>query len=427
MFRVSPIEHLEGEISFPGDKSISHRMVILSSLAEGDSYAENFLISDDSLRTIEAFRKMGIEIREERNRLRITGRGLNGLKPPSEPLYMGGSGTSARLILGVLAGQKFRAVLSGDASLSRRPMRRVTLPLREMGAKIEGPADADFLPLTIEGSDLKPIEYKMPVASAQVKSAILLAGLYAWGETKVIEPMISRDHTERLLKLFGGEVKKDGLTNTISGRQRLKGIELCIPGDISSAANFIVLALLVKKSRLLIQRVGLNPTRTGILNVLKRMGARIEVVIKGGEDTEPYGDIEVRNSSLKGTLIEREEIPRLIDELPLLMVCGCFADGVTWIEGGGELRVKETDRINSMVTNLRRLGAEIEVEGDKVVIKGGSLLRGNRVSSFSDHRTAMSMLVIGSLIPGETILDEVNCINKSFPEFFSILTKIANR
>ncbi|MCM8778328.1 MAG: 3-phosphoshikimate 1-carboxyvinyltransferase [Candidatus Omnitrophica bacterium] len=424
MFAVSPIKYLGGEISLPGDKSISHRIVILSSLAEGDSYAENFLISDDSLRTLEAFRKMGIEINMKKNNLKIKGKGLRGLEVPREPLYMGGSGTSARLILGILAGQKFKAILTGDDSLSQRPMKRVTLPLRKMGAKIDGPEDANFLPLTIEGGDLKPIKYNLPVASAQVKSAILLAGLYAQGKTEVIEPIISRDHTERLLKLFGVEVEKEGLVNRIWGGQKPRGIEFRIPGDISSAANFIVLATLVKKAHLLIRGVGLNPTRTGIIEVLQRMGAKIEIVVKKGEDIEPYGDIEVKNSELRGTLVKREEVPLLIDELPLLMVCGCFAEGVTRIEGVGELRFKETDRINSMVTNLQRLGADIDVERDTVVIKGNVPLRGNSVSSFSDHRTAMSMVVVGSVISGQTMLDDIKCINKSFPEFFTILAKI---
>jgi len=427
MFEVNPIEHIEGKIDLPGDKSISHRIIILGSLAEGNTNADNFLISDDSLRTMEAFQKMGIEINLEGRKIIIKGKGLRGFKKPTVELYMGGSGTSARLILGVLAGQKFKSTLTGDDSLSRRPMKRVTIPLREMGAKIEGPEDADFLPLTIEGGDLIPIEYKMPVASAQVKSAILLAGLYADGKTKVIEPIISRDHTERLLKLFGAEIEKDGLVNTISGWPKLKGIDFYIPGDISSAANFIVLATLAKRAHLVISSVGLNPTRTGIIDVLKRMGAKIDVKIKDKDSPEPFGDIEIRNSSLRGVNISKEEIPRLIDELPLLMVAGCFAEGVTQIEGAEELRVKETDRINSMVTNLKKLGANIFVEKDTIVIKGTFSLKGNQVKSFSDHRTAMSMVVIGLVIPGKTILDEIDCVNKSFPEFFSILKQIIKR
>ncbi|MCM8784336.1 MAG: 3-phosphoshikimate 1-carboxyvinyltransferase [Candidatus Omnitrophica bacterium] len=428
MFEIMPIEHLEGELIMPGDKSISHRLIILSSLADGDALADNFLISDDSLRTMEAFRRMGIEINIGGRNIKITGKGLRGLKAPQEALYMGGSGTSLRLILGVLAGQKFKTTLLGNDSLSKRPMKRVTFPLRAMGAKIEGPEDADFLPLTIEGGDLKPIVYKMPIASAQVKSAILLAGLYAKGETKVIEPFISRDHTERILKLFGAEFKKEGLVNTISGWPKLKGMKFYIPGDISSAANFIVLATLVKKAHLLITSVGLNPTRTGIIDVLRKMGARIELRIK--EESlayEPFGDIEVRNSSLKGVRVTKEEIPLLIDEIPLLMVAGCFAEGITYIEGAQELRVKETDRINSMVTNLKNMGANIEMEGDTIIIKGGSPLKGAQVSSYGDHRTAMSMVVAGALIPGKTVLNETNCINKSFPEFFELLKQIVKR
>lgn len=427
MYKINPIEQLEGNLVMPGDKSISHRLVILASLAEGDSWGENFLISDDSLRTIEAFRQLGIDIEEGKN-IRIKGKGLRGLKAPREPLYMGGSGTSARLILGVLAGQKFKATLTGDNSLSKRPMKRVTAPLREMGAKIEGPQEADFLPLSIEGNDLKPIEYRMPVASAQVKSAILLAGLYAEGKTKVIEPFISRDHTERLLKLFGAKLEKDGLVNIISGWPELKGIKFFIPGDISSASNFIALATLVKKAHLLISSVGLNPTRTGILDVLKRMGAKIEVKVREESSTaEPYGDIEIRNASLRGVKVTKEEIPRLIDELPLLMVLACFAEGVTVIEGTEELRVKETDRINSMVTNLRKMGAKIEVVEDTIVVEGGYPLKPAQVSSFGDHRTAMSMVVMGSVLKGDTVLDDTDCIKKSFPDFFDFLFQVVKR
>lgn len=428
MFEINPIKYLEGKITLPGDKSISHRIVILGSLAEEDTFAENFLLSDDSLRTMEAFMKMGVEIEFKERKIKIKGRGLRGLKAPSEALYMGGSGTSVRLILGVLAGQKFKTTLTGNSSLSKRPMKRVTVPLKKMGAKIEGPNDAEYLPLTIEGGDLNPLEYKMPIASAQVKSALLLAGLYGSGETKIIEPYISRDHTERLLKLFGADIKKEGLVNTISGWQKLKGIRFYIPGDISSASNFIVLATLVKKSHLIVSGVGLNPTRTGIIDVLKRMGANIETRInKDSLEYEPFGEIEVKSSSLKGTKVTKEEIPLLIDELPLLMVCGCLAKGTTIIEGASELRVKETDRINSMVTNLKKMGAKIEVEDDTIIIEGEHSLKGTEVDSFSDHRTAMSMVVMGSVISGRTFLDEIDCVNKSFPEFFDTLFKIVKK
>ncbi len=427
MKHLSQINCLEGSIGLPGDKSISHRVVILASLAEGITYADNFLNSQDSMRTLEAFSQMGIEFKSGKNRIEIKGRGMCGLRKPDAPLYMGGSGTSLRLILGVLAGQKFRATLTADASLSKRPMQRVTLPLRRMGAHIEGPEDANFAPLTIEGADLHPISYEMPVASAQVKSAILLAGLYTRGKTKIKETVVSRDHTERMLKLFGADIEKDGLTHSIRGRQKLKGVRFLIPGDISSAANFIVLAALAKNSHLVIESVGLNPTRTGVIDVLKKMNARIEVRIKGGRDAEPFGDIEIRSSDLKGTRIGAEEIPRLIDELPILMVAASFAQGRTVIAGAGELRVKETDRINSMVANLRRLGARIEADKDVITVEGGYPLKGSLVSSFADHRTAMSMVIAGLLIPGKTKLDEVRCISKSFPQFFDILKRIVKK
>jgi len=427
MNEFTQIDCLEGKIALSGDKSVSHRVIILASLAEGTTYAETFLNSQDSLRTVEAFRQMGIDIKLDKNRIEIKGKGLRGLKQPENEIYMGGSGTSMRLILGVLAGQKFRATLTADTSLSKRPMQRVTIPLRQMGAHIEGPGDANFAPLTVEGSDLNPIEYKIPVASAQVKSAILLAGLYARGRTKVIEPIMSRDHTERMLRLFGAQVDKDGLCYSIEGWPRLRGIYLSIPGDISSAASFIVLAVLAKRSHLIIESVGLNPTRTGMIDVLRRMGANIDVRIKGGEDTEPFGDIEIKSSKLKATQINAEEIPRLIDELPLLMVAASLAQGRTIIEGAGELRIKETDRINSMATNLKRLGANIKVEKDGIVIEGGFPLKGAEVFSFGDHRTTMSIIVAGLLIPGKTELDDVQCINKSFPEFFDILARVIKR
>lgn len=427
MNEFTPIDYLEGRIFLPGDKSVSHRTVILSAIAEGVTVVENFLNSDDSLRTLQAFRQMGIEIGLDKYRIEVRGRGLRGLKQPSNSLYMGGSGTSLRLILGILAGQKFKAALTADTSLSKRPMKRVTLPLREMGAKIEGPEDANFVPLTIEGNDLRPIEYKMPVASAQVKSAIILAGLYAQGKTRVTEPIVSRDHTERMLKLFGADIEKDGLTYAVSGWPRLKGINFLIPGDISSAANFLVLAALAKNSHLVIESVGLNPTRTGIIDVLKRMNANIEIKIRGGEDFEPFGDIEIKSSELEATEVKSEEIPRLIDELPLLMLVASFAESKTIIKGAGELRVKETDRINSMITNLKRLGGRVEVEDDVITIEGGFPLKGAQVNSFGDHRTAMSMVIAGLLISGKTRIDDIHCINKSFPEFFDILKKIIKR
>ncbi len=427
MKEFSRINYLEGKIKVPGDKSISHRAVIISALANGTSRADNFLSSDDCLRTIEAFRYMGAEINFENNIIKINGMGLGGFKKPGSDLYMGGSGTSMRLILGILAGQKFKATLCADHSLSGRPMKRVTLPLREMGARITGPDDANFPPLVIEGVDLRAIEYKMPVASAQVKSAILLAGLFARGKTVVTEPIVSRDHTERILKLFGADIRKEGLSVSVEGCPSLEARRFSIPGDISSAANFIVLGVLAKKAHLVIESVGLNPTRIGIINVLKRMGASIEVNIRGGEDFEPFGDIEVVSSELKATRITAEEVPLLIDELPLLMVAASFAEGITIIEGAQELRVKETDRINSMATNLKKMGAKIEVEKEVIKIEGGFSLKGTRIDSFGDHRTAMGMIVAGLVSPGKTEIDDVDCINKSFPSFLDILNTIIKR
>lgn len=421
---IEGIGRLEGEITLPGDKSISHRIIFLGSLAQDLTKAENFLRCDDCFRTVNAFREMKVDIRLEKNRIEIKGKGLRTLRPPSKELYMGASGTSMRLLLGVLAGQRFKATLTADSSLSQRPMKRVTEPLRKMGAEIQGPGDANFAPLTIEGHDLKPIVYEMPIASAQVKSAILLAGLFAGGKTEVIEPYSSRDHTERLLKLAGAKIEKEGLRSSIEGWPKLKGISLYIPGDISSASFFIVLASILKNSHLIIHSVGLNPTRMGLIEVLKRMGAKINVELRGGADSEPFGDLEIRGTGLKATEIQVQEIPRLIDELPILMVCACFAEGITIIKGASELRVKETDRINSMESNLKRMGAKIQVRSEEILIEGGFPLKGCSVSSFGDHRTAMSMVIVGLLAQGKTKIDDISCINKSFPDFLDILKQI---
>ncbi len=422
--KIKPIKKVEGDIVLPGDKSISHRAVMISSIAEGDSKIENFLNAEDCVATVNSFKKMGVEIEIKDNAIIVKGVGLKGLKKPSSPLYLENSGTSLRLLLGILAGQDFESVLSGDKSLSRRPMKRITVPLRQMGANITGRDDANFAPLTIHGGKLTAIDYESPVASAQVKSSILLAGLYANGSTSVREPFKSRDHTERMLALFGTDVSVEGLKVSMGDNRTLLGRDITIPGDISSGSFFIVAALLLRGSELTIRNVGFNMTRTGIIDVLKRMGGAIEVK-NMTEDWERVCNLTIRGSSLKATTVAETEIPRIIDELPLLMTAAVFAKGKTVIKGAGELRVKETDRINSMLDNLRRLGAVVNCEGNDVTIEGTGTIHGAELTSFGDHRTVMALAIAALCASGESIMDNVRCVDTSFPGFFDILESIS--
>jgi len=436
-FVVRPISHLEGEVFLPGDKSIAHRAIILSALAVGKTRIENFPRNADCLSTVKFLQNLGIKIKERRAQTTVSGKGLRGLKKPAGTLCVGNSGTTLRLALGILAGQNFKARLIAGKTLLRRPMLRVNAPLRKMGARIKarrkarGAQAEEYPPVTIQGLGLKPISYKMPLASAQVKSAILLAGLFAEGVTRVIEPIPTRDHTERMLKLFKADVKVKGKTITVKGRGPLSSpLKIYIPGDISSAAFFIVAAILVSRAELMLRRVCLNPSRTGMLKVLKRMGADISVHSPQStvHSYEPMGDIMVKSGKLKGTLVKREEIPSLIDELPILMLAASVAEGKTVFEGIEELRVKETDRINSMSENLRKMGAKIRVisssRGEDMLISGVKQLAGARVRSFSDHRTAMSMVIAGLAASGRTSIDDVSCIDKSFPGFLRTLKRL---
>jgi len=446
-FKIQGSCKIKGSISLPGDKSIAHRFVILSSLSGNTTTINNFPFNDDCLFTVRAFKSLGTKITQEpqKSRLKIRGVGLKGFKKPAKPIFVGESGTSLRLLLGVLAGQNFQTKLTCAKSLSQRPMLRVTSPLRKMGAQIscrKSPQGEEYLPILIQGHELIPITYKIPVASAQVKSAILLAGLYAQGTTKVIEPVKTRDHTERLLKAFGAEIKIQSRQVFMKGKKELMSPGLvCVPGDISSAAFFIVLAAIIADSRIVLKDVSLNPSRLGIIKVLKRMGARIKVTssrspcLSGRQAVsrfEPMGNIEVKSSSLRGTVIKKREIPSLIDELPVLMVAACFARGKSRFEGVGELRVKETDRINSMQENLRKMNADIQihlpagrqVNSEDIVINPVNGLKGAKVKSFGDHRTAMSMIVAGMAACGTTIIDDTNCISKSFPGFLKVLKSI---
>jgi len=399
---------------------------MLASISEGTTRIKNLLMGDDVLRTMEAFRAMGVRIRRKGADVVVRGAGMRGLEKPGRPIYLGNSGTTMRILPGILAGQDFEVVLKGDRSLSARPMMRVAEPLRAMGASVLGErckasGKNDIRPpLKIKGGRLKAIKYKSKIASAQVKSCILLAGLFARGVTSVSEPVKSRDHTERMLRQFGARCKVKSLRCQVKGPARIKSPgKIVVPRDISSAAFFIVAGCIVPGMKIVLKNVGLNPTRTGIIDILKRMGADIRLT--GGAAA---GDITVKSSSLKGVTISPKEVVRAIDEIPIIMVAACFAKGATIFRGIGELRVKETDRINSMVGNLRKMGADIEVRGERLEVKGDKALHGAKVSSFGDHRTAMSMLVAGLAVKGKVNVTGLNCINKSFPGFEKLLSKL---
>ena len=421
---VSPAKKISGKIKMPGDKSISHRAIFLGSLAEGLTEADNLSSGDDCLRSIKAFQNLGVQFENiDSSPLKIYGKGLSGLSEPAQILDLGNSGTSVRLLLGVLTGQNFCAVLNGDESLQKRPMRRVTIPLQKMGAKIVGREKGNFLPLVIRGGKVLPIDYKSPIASAQVKSAILLAGLYANGETWVEEPAKSRDHTERMLSFFGADLKVQGLRVGLKGKQNLKGRKLSVPGDISVAAFFLVAAGLINSSSLEIKEVGLNPNRIGIIEALQRMemDVKAEVIF---EDFESRGKVSAKTSKLKGITLKGEIIPRVIDEIPILMVASTQAEGRTIFEDIGELRVKETDRIHSMTSNLIKMGAKIEEEKERLVIIGPTPLKGTTVESFGDHRTAMSMIVAGLIAQGQTTVLNTDCLQTSAPSFWKEISSI---
>lgn len=418
---IKQAKGIRGEIRLRGDKSISHRAVMLASLACGRTQIRGFLESEDCLNTIRAFKALGIKIKEEGDELIVYGQGIRGLKKPEEVLDVGNSGTTMRLLLGILAAQDWTSIITGDESLRKRPMKRVTLPLTLMGARFEG----DYAPVTIYGhSHLKAISYTSSIASAQVKSAILLAGLFADGETSVTEPLLSRDHTERMLPFFGVELEREGLTVKLKGPTSLKGGQTIeIPADISAASFFIVAALILPNSKVTLPNVGLNPTRTGLIDVLKKMGARIKIKNLREIGAEPVGDIEVESSSLKGIEVDKEDIPRLIDEIPILAVACALATGESQIKGAEELRVKECDRLSAVASELTKMGAKIKELKDGLIIEGGSLLKGAEVQSFFDHRIAMSLAVAGLAASDQTIIKESECINTSFPEFVPILER----
>jgi 3-phosphoshikimate 1-carboxyvinyltransferase len=422
---IAPGSSLRGEISVPGDKSISHRSIMLGSLARGTTLVHGFLQGEDNRATLNAFRAMGVTIEElAGGRLKIEGRGLRGLQEPADVIDCGNSGTTMRLMLGLLAGQSFFTVLSGDRYLRKRPMKRVVQPLTAMGGRIWGRQGGELAPLAIQGGPLVAANYDSPIASAQVKSALLLAGLYAEGETTVREPHLSRDHSERMLAYFGADVRPFPGGVTIAGEPDLEGREVFVPGDISSAAFFMVAALITPGSELVIRQVGVNPARSGVIDILRRMGGDIELLDTRELSGEPVADLLVRGSSLRGIEIGGELVPRAIDEFPVISVAACFAEGTTVIRDARELRVKETDRIAAMTEALTKLGGVVEAREDGMIISGVPGLQGGSVQSHGDHRIAMSAAVAALRADSPVVIDDTECTETSFPGFWELLRRL---
>lgn len=417
---IQKIKKAVGQIKVPGDKSISHRAVMLGSLASGVTEISGFLKGADCLSTIDCFRKMGIDIDINGENVTVHGNGLRGLKKPDEMLYTGNSGTTTRLLCGILAGQNFDTSITGDVSIQKRPMGRVVKPLSMMGAKIEN----EYCPLYITGTKLHGIDYKMPVASAQVKTAIILAGLYADGETVIHEIEKSRDHTELMLSAMGADLTVDNLDITVKPTNDLTAVNVDVPGDISSAAFFLVLGAIMPNSQITVTNVGINPTRTGIIDVLKDMGADITLENVHTSAGETVADITVRSSSLKGTTVGGDIIPRLIDELPIIAVAAVFADGQTVIKDAQELKVKETNRIRAVVDEFNKCGIDITETDDGMIINGGKSIHGADFKTYGDHRMAMSLTVLAQLADGESTLDDSDCACVSYPTFFDDFYKL---
>jgi len=418
---IETIRTLRGTVRVPGDKSISHRAVILGALSSGKTRISNFCSGDDTSRTVQAFRSLGVSAETDGSDVLIWGKGITALQEPPDVLDLGNSGTTTRLMAGVLSGQPFLSVLTGDASLRSRPMRRVVAPLRLMGATIDGRKSGDYAPLTIRGRRLAPLHYDLPVASAQVKSALLLAALYAEGVTCLTEPSETRDHTERMLKAAGALIECEGTLIRIEGGAELQPLDVHVPGDISSASFLLVAASIVPESEIVISDVGINPTRTGVLDVLRQMGADIEISHVKERDGEPRADLTVRRAELRGTTIEGPLIPRTIDELPVLAIAAAFAQGTTILRDAQELRIKESDRISALVDGLRAMGSQVEESPDGMVIAGREKLQGAKVRSYGDHRIAMAFAVAGLAASGQTIIDDTDAVLTSYPEFFETL------
>ena len=416
---------LKGSFELIGDKSISHRAVMFSSISKGHNKISNFLMGEDCLSTISCFRKMGVDIQIDGKDVYVKGNGLYGLKRPKEILDVGNSGTTIRLMMGILAGNKFDATLIGDNSIAKRPMKRVTDPLRLKGCNIEGKDDANYTPIKIYGGDLKAIDYHMPVASAQVKSALILASLYANDTSFIYEKVKSRNHTEIMLKSFGADINVENLKISVNPVNELFSQDIYVPGDISSAAFIIVSALITKGSEVIIKNVGLNETRTGIIDVVKNMNGNIEIINERLVGGELVGDLLVRyTKDLCATTIDKDIIPRLIDEIPVIAVLATQAEGTTIIKDAQELKVKESNRIKSMVENLKILGADIEELEDGMIIKGKSKLNGGKIKTFKDHRIAMAFSTLNLISDEKIKLDDEDCINVSFPGYFDLIKSL---
>ncbi len=423
MLRVNKVHKIQGRIRVPGDKSISHRAVMLSGISRGKGVIEGFLRGEDCYSTIACFRGLGIKIEDRGSQIIVHGKGLKGLQEAEDVLDAGNSGTTMRLISGILSGQEFLSVVTGDGSLRKRPMDRIAMPLRKMGAYIEGRDHGRLAPLVIRGGNLRSIDYTSPVSSAQVKSAVLLAGLYAEGQTVIREGVASRDHTERMLKALGGNITAEN-GKVIVGKSELHGTAIGVPGDISSAAFFMAAAAAIPGSRLIIEGGGLNPTRTGIIDVLREMGALIEIdniTESGGEEA---GDIIIQGKKLKGINIRKEIIPRLIDEIPVIAVIAAVAEGRTTITGAEELKVKESNRITSMVTEMKKVGIKVRELSDGMEIEGENTIIGGTVESYGDHRIAMAMAVAGLFAKGSVKIKNSECIGVSFPDFEKKLKQV---
>ncbi len=423
---IKPCSSLNGEIHIPGDKSISHRSVMFGALADGLTEVTHFLQGADCLSTISCFQKLGITIENTKECIRIYGKGLHGLRPPASMLDAGNSGTTVRLLSGILAGQSLSSSLTGDASIQKRPMKRIITPLREMGADIKGIKGTDCAPLQINGSPLHGIHYTSPVASAQVKSCVLLAGLYADDKTSVTEPSLSRNHTEQMLASFGARISTQDTTAQIWPDPVLTGQKIEVPGDISSAAYFIAAALLVPNAQVLIHNVGVNPTRDGILRAAKAMQGNITKLNEHTTSGEPVCDLLVKTSSLKGTIIEGDLIPALIDEIPVLAIMAAFADGTTIIKDAAELKVKESNRIDTIVSNLKSMGADVTATEDGMVIHGGKPLHYAQIHPQDDHRIAMAFAIAALCADGGAEIANAECVSISYPRFYEDLNSLCS-
>lgn len=425
--KLKKVKGLKGTISIPGDKSISHRAVMFGSLAKGTTHITNFLSGADCLATIDCFRAMGVEIEQDGTEVTVHGNGLHGLKKPEKQLDVGNSGTTTRLISGILCGQDFEVTLSGDESLNKRPMGRIVKPLTMMGAEIESINGDGCAPLRINGKPLKAVHYESPVASAQVKSAVLLAGLYADGKTSVTEPALSRNHTELMLESFGVQVLTEGTTASVIPPKEMTATDIAVPGDISSAAFFIAAGLVTPDSCITLKQVGINPTRNGIIKVCEAMGADLTMSNVKDDNGEPTADITVKTSRLKGTEIGGELIPTLIDEIPVIALMAAFAEGETVIKDAAELKVKESNRIDLTVDNLVKMGVDAEATDDGMIIRGGNPLKGVSVYCKYDHRIAMTFSIAGINAEGTTVIEDAECVDVSYPNFYEQLYMLAGQ